>query len=745
MKSYKLLFLATLAFATNLSFAQNVKGKKVSNLGIISEPKQLLTEPQVPLMLRQEQGLGTTLPDFHTDVVTAQRIGSSANYYTYSNNGQKQIGVLNDLNAVSFVFRNNPNVTGAGNSGHLRYNVSSDGGITWAVPFTGAGIGNLNPTQTSLARFPDAFLFADPSEITAATTRLGIISTTINNTGSAFNGFLQSVVSPDIFTNILSPIIEQETYTTSPAMFEQHITERISGEFWATMYGDMATNDTIYVMKGAYNSVLQKIEWICNDKLKPNWNLAIDDNEHWSMPKIEFSPNGNVGYVAVLGDLVGGQDSAYVPILWEFNPVTSHFTGGNEIPINQFPEFTTYISSFIDSTTGLQISNGLPACGFNFDLSVDAYGNPHIMTIVGPSSSGVLSSPMAYAFSSGFALQVMDITKDYTGSWNMIKLANQHAFRETLTGSSVTTTLDPSMHLSRSADGEYIFYTWSDSDSAANPMNLENTQPNLKGCFYSVATQMLSPVIDWTYDDNIWANMARAPKTASRVLETSGTGCPGRSFTVPTTVALMSAYPDPAMVTDFFYLSNISYNCSDATIAARMFHTCAMTPISLSANTVTASNGQNNGSITLTTTGGLGSYTYQILNPAGNVVATTSSATGLPSGTYTVMVADSYGCADTLMLAMNSLSISGNLANIRSFKAYPNPASSVLNIQMTLATAEDIEISLVNTAGQTILSKKIEKAATLNETFDVANLAKGIYFLKVNNAQGSAAEKIVIE
>lgn len=743
MKSYKLLFLATLAFATNLSFAQNVKGKKVSNLGIISAPTQQLTEPQAPLMLRQEQGLGTTLPDFHTDAVTTQKIGSSANYYTYANNGQKQIGVLNDLNAVSFVFRNNPNVTGAGNSGHLRYNVSSDGGITWAVPFTGAGIGVINPTQTVLARYPDAFLFAPASGAATTNTRLGVLGTAMNSSGTAFTGFLQLLVGSDIFTNLIFPIIEQEDYVASAAIFEQHVTERVPGEFWATMYGSV--NDTIYVMKGSYNSVLQKIEWICNDKLKPNWNLAIDGVAHWSMPKIEFSPNGNVGYVAVLGDLVGGQDSAYVPILWQYNPITTHFSGGAEIPINQFPEFTAYISSFIDSTTGLQISNGLPACGFAFDLSVDAYGNPHIMTIVGPSASGVLSSPSAYAFSSGFALQVMDITKDYTGSWNMIKLANQHAFRANLTGAGGNLTLDPPMHLSRSADGEYIFYTWSDSDSAANPMNIENTQPNLKGCFYSVATQMLSPVIDWTYDDNIWANMAHAPKTASRVLETSGVGCPGRSFTVPTTVALMSAYPDPAMVTDFFYLSNISYNCSDATIAARMFHTCAMTPISLSANTVTASNGQNNGSITLTTTGGLGSYTYQILNPAGNVISTANTATGLPSGTYTVMVADSFGCADTLILAMNSLSISGSLANISSFKAYPNPASSVLNIQMTLATAEDIEISLVNTAGQTLLSKKIEKAATLNETFDVANLAKGIYFLKVNNAQGSAAEKIVIE
>ncbi len=744
MKSYKWLFLATLTFMTNMSFSQEIKGKKVQNAGIVSAPTQL-TEPQVPLMLRQVQGLGTTIPDFHTDVVTSQKIGSSANYFTYSNNGQKQISVINDLNVVSFVFRNNPNVTGAGNSGHLRYNISSDGGITWAVPFTGAGIGVLNPIQTGLARFPDGFLFAAPSEISTTTTRLGIISTTLDNTANIFNGFLQSVVGPDLFTNIISPIIEQEDYTVSPIIREQHVTERISGEFWATMYGNHPNNDTIYVMKGAYNSVLQKIEWICNDKLKPDWNLAVDGQAHWLMPKIEFSPDGNVGYVAALGDLVGGQDSAYVPILWQYDPLTSNFTGGIEIPINLFPEFTTYISSFVDTTTGLQMSNGAPTCGYNFDLSVDTYGNPHIMTIVGASSSGLATHSGAYAIASGFGLQVMDIIKDYTGSWNMIKLANQLTFRENLTGWSINTTLDPSMHLSRSADGEYIFYTWSDTDTTGNPTNNENNAPNLKGCFYSVTTQMVSPVVDWTYDDNMWANMARGPKTSSRVLETNGTSCPGRSFNVPTTLALMSDYPDPAVETDFFYLSNITYNCSDATVAARMFHTCPMNPITLSANMVIASNGQNNGSITLNSTGGVGSYSYQIHNPAGNIVATTSSATGLPSGTYTVMVADSFGCSDTLMLAMNSLSISGNLANISAFKAYPNPASNVLNVQMTLTTAEDVEISLVNTAGQTLLSKKIAKTGIINESFDVVNLAKGIYFLKVNNAQGSAAEKIVIE
>lgn len=305
--------------------------------------------------------------------VIFQKIGSSDNLFSYSNFGQKQIYIRNDLNTVSFVFRNNPTVSGGGNNGHIRYNISQDKGITWAVPITGAGIGNINPGQVKLARYPNCFLFSNG--IGVNNLHLGTLAPLINTNGMGWDGYVKLSVAPDIFNNILLPNIEQEDYALyQGAVFPQHITERVPGEFWATMYGDSISKDTVYVLKGFYNATMQGIEWSYNDKLVAAWNTSFNGYTHWHTPKIAFSPNGNVGYVSVLGDVVGGQDFALIPVLWEYNPITSHFLGGYEVDITQCPLLNQFV-------------NGNPGCAVNYDLSIDYEGNPHFMCLVGSSQS----------------------------------------------------------------------------------------------------------------------------------------------------------------------------------------------------------------------------------------------------------------------------------------------------------------------------------------------------------------------
>ncbi len=69
------------------------------------------------------------------------------------------------------------------------------------------------------------------------------------------------------------------------------------------------------------------------------------------------------------------------------------------------------------------------------------------------------------------------------------------------------------------------------------------------------------------------------------------------------------------------------------------------------AATITSTNAtcrNDNGSATVTVTGGTGPYTY-LWNPGGK---TTSSITGLSAGTYSVVVIDSHGCMDTLSVTV---------------------------------------------------------------------------------------------
>ena len=73
------------------------------------------------------------------------------------------------------------------------------------------------------------------------------------------------------------------------------------------------------------------------------------------------------------------------------------------------------------------------------------------------------------------------------------------------------------------------------------------------------------------------------------------------------------------------------------------------------------------------------------------------------------------------------------------FSVYPNPAKDVLNIQ----TKQDLSVNSVeiyNQLGQIVLA-----VTNAVNTVDVANLASGTYFVKVNTDKGSANMKFVKE
>lgn len=664
MKHFFFAIAALMAVGTTM--AQNVP---------LFAPPRILAEPNTTHTQRQAPGEVSTIPDFSTDAVTAQKIASSANFYTYGNTGQKPLSIINDLNAVSFIFRNNANVSGGGNPGHLRYNISSNKGGSW-VNTTGAGIGNLNPNEPKHARYPNGFLFRDPAiGGTNANVHIGILAAALNLGSSVWEGYLKGSVAPNVFTNTIAPNVEQEDYALFEGpVFPQHITERVPGEFWATMYSENTTNDSIYVLKGTYDAASQSILWHYQDKLFPAWNTTVDGSGQWTMPKIEFSPDGLVGYVVVLGDLIGGQDSAYVPILWDYNPTTSHFEGGYEVNINQFPQLNQFLASFLDSN-GQPRSNGTPSCAFNYELSVDVNNKLHIMCIIAPAYSGIIGDAKAYSITSSFGLQVVDITKDYTGSWNMIKLWNQKTFREDLI------ELNTTMNLARTQDGKYLFYTWSDTDTTGNFGNIENNAPNLKTCFYDVVNDKISLVKDWTYNDGTWVGNAQAPKTPNRVFET-GTACPGRSFNIPVTVSEILGN-DPINSTDFFYFSNINYNCGDATETPEWFYTCAMNPIIANPTFVSPNCGQSNGTITLVPTGGVGNFTYLITDIAGVSLGTTNTATGLAAGAYLVEIQDSFGCKINTTLALNNVNAPVSTASNLVFSSCLNTNNGAMTVCFT--------------------------------------------------------------
>ena len=86
-------------------------------------------------------------------------------------------------------------------------------------------------------------------------------------------------------------------------------------------------------------------------------------------------------------------------------------------------------------------------------------------------------------------------------------------------------------------------------------------------------------------------------------------------------------------------------------------------------------------------------------------------------------------------------------SNVLSFDIFPNPASKEVNIRFYQDNIGKANISLINTLGQTVYSDNVFVNDCLGEyVVSVENFPKGMYFLKITNADGlTNTSKIIVE
>src|SRR4051812_7350298 len=77
---------------------------------------------------------------------TSTLISSASNVFSLIRNGNNPVAASKDLNTVLFIHRNNASQFG-GNSGNLRYDLSTNAGSTWVT-----NTGPVNPNSTQIGR-----------------------------------------------------------------------------------------------------------------------------------------------------------------------------------------------------------------------------------------------------------------------------------------------------------------------------------------------------------------------------------------------------------------------------------------------------------------------------------------------------------------------------------------------------------------------------------------------------------------
>lgn len=141
--------------------------------------------------------------------------------------------------------------------------------------------------------------------------------------------------------------------------------------------------------------------------------------------------------------------------------------------------------------------------------------------------------------------------------------------------------------------------------------------------------------------------------------------------------------------------------------------------------------GSNDGSATVTASGGTSPYTY-VWSPAGGNSAT---ATNLAPDVYTAIVIDDAGCSETSVVTIGSgqpVSIEEESISLL-LNAYPNPANNSLNIESNEVISE---VLILNLNGQNLYSQTLEAK---NLAIDVSNLSNGVYFYQVITTNGKTS------
>ena len=77
---------------------------------------------------------------------------------------------------------------------------------------------------------------------------------------------------------------------------------------------------------------------------------------------------------------------------------------------------------------------------------------------------------------------------------------------------------------------------------------------------------------------------------------------------------------------------------------------------------------------------------------------------------------------------------------------YPNPASSYVNVQVEAADAQEFSAKVVDMMGKTVYVDQFNhNGGTDLYQSPVSNLSKGVYFLHLNNSNGSTVRKFIVE
>jgi len=154
----------------------------------------------------------------------------------------------------------------------------------------------------------------------------------------------------------------------------------------------------------------------------------------------------------------------------------------------------------------------------------------------------------------------------------------------------------------------------------------------------------------------------------------------------------------------------------------------AQTSINLTTSSTPEINGTANGTATAVVAGGTPPYLY---NWNTTPTQTTSTASNLTAGDYTVVVTDQNGCTESMTVMVDITTDILSIEQLGKFTLTPNPTQSASYAHLTFNKPTRWHLHLSNILGQPIKNYQHKENELTNARIRIADLENGLYYVRL--------------
>lgn len=548
----KQILLGSLLFSVISGFSQNPKSKPKSigllDTRILAESKFGSNQTQTYKV--KENLAPVSAPDqkkydnakISSGANTWNIFTASMNIYGSSISHCKPLQWNDELNAVTFIHRKSPTysvnpaptVQDATN-GAIVAMISRDCGATWDSTA-------IYANDVHWGRFPGGAIYnpTGNTEISNAYIVGAGPTTGAGNVTWIGNWYASKQLGAANYDNAPSTAVgaQQVAVTAGPYAPNLGRHDFSAYSFSATDDGKMRvlagitdnslatpSDSSIMLVTGTFNSTSNTFDWAGKVFPLPVTKASDGSFNFLSRPMMAWNEAGTVGYVVVMGSRIGktGPNVGFQPIVYKTTNSGGTWSEENGIDFttNAFADVRRPIVT-VNTDTTLEVPNFF--WGEGIDCTVDENNKLHIFTtVLGHASNHVDSLNFISQFTTerflwqhqpGFRPYLYDFIYDGTNtspSWSHITvdsmstegmgpLTTDRGYQSNPWDVDPAQTnrkikVDARLQMSRTPDGKYIVYTWTESDTTFTTGQLKwNSLPNIKARVLNASTGVLNPL-----------------------------------------------------------------------------------------------------------------------------------------------------------------------------------------------------------------------------------------------------------